>query len=116
MDPAFARIGLKIVRRMKRDSNKHTLKAVLTSGNVRAAIAYLNSLTAYRFTSLYRFDVGTLRNVTFFDRENPGTTKCEDIPVEASYCVFVRDLNATFLLQDAEHDDRVRAHPKRATI
>jgi GAF domain-containing protein len=41
---------------------------------------------------------------------------CEDIPVEASYCVFVRDLSTRFMVQDAERDERVRNHPKKATV
>ena len=92
------------------------LETIYASDGVRSAIAFLNSLTLHRFTSLYRFDEATLRNITFFDRENPDATSCEDIPVEASYCVFIRNSGTKFLVPDAPHDERVREHPKRATV
>lgn len=104
---------------MKPNSNEEALlelKAAFTRGGVRGAIAFLNSMTPHRFTSLYRFDGPTLQNITFFDRENPNVETCEDIPVEASYCVFVRDLSESFTVQDAERDERVRNHPKQATV
>ena len=115
--PAWLILGP--VRPMNRTSNHEALselKDVFARQGARGAIAFLNSLANHRFTSLYRFDGGTLRNITFFDRENPGATSCDDIPVEASYCVFVRDLSAKFLVQDAAGDERVRNHPKRATV
>lgn len=92
------------------------LKVAFAQEGVRGAIMLLNSLTPHRFTSLYRFDDVTLRNVTFFDRENPTVESCEDIPVEASYCVFVRDLAAKFLIEHAERDERVNNHPKQAVV
>ena len=104
---------------MNRNSNDKALfdlKAAFTRDGVRGALAFLNSLTPHRFTSLYRFDGPTLRNITFFDRENPNVETCDDIPVEASYCVFVRDLSANFVVQDAGRDERVRNHPKQSTV
>ncbi len=98
------------------DEALRNLKAAFTQGGVRGAVAFLNSLTHQRFTSLYRFDGPTLRNITFFDRENPDVDSCEDIPVEASYCVFVRDLSAAFTVSDAKRDERVANHPKRAVV
>jgi hypothetical protein len=92
------------------------LKTVLATKGVRGAVKYLNSLTSHRFTSLYRFDGPTLRRVTFYDRENPDNEDCEDIPVEASYCVFVRDSGRPFSIQDAASDDRVKDHPKREVV
>ncbi|QJR14855.1 GAF domain-containing protein [Usitatibacter palustris] len=92
------------------------LRQVYASDGVRAAVVFLNSTTVHRFTSLYRFDGGTLRNITFYDRQNPHAEKCDDIPVEASYCVFVRDLHSAFLVSDAPEDDRVEGHANRATV
>ncbi|MEO8435850.1 MAG: GAF domain-containing protein [Pyrinomonadaceae bacterium] len=104
---------------MNRNSNDEALlklKAAFANGGVRGAVAFLNSLTHHRFTSLYRFDGPTLRNITFFDRENPTVDSCEDIPVEASYCVFVRDTSARFTVRDAGRDERVKNHPKRDVV
>lgn len=76
------------------------LKAVLRAGDLRGAVIYLNSLTEHRFTSLFRFDGGMLRNAVVLDRENPGQDHCDDLPVLASYCVFVRDRGETFEIGD----------------
>ncbi len=97
-------------------SSLFQLKSAFATDGVRGAVAFLNSLTSHRFTSLFRFDGPTLRTVTFFDRENPHAATCDDIPVEASYCVFVRDLAATFTVEHALHDDRVRDHPKQSSV
>jgi GAF domain-containing protein len=92
------------------------LKTAFSEGGTRGAIAYLNSRTQHRFTSLFRFDGATLRNITFYDRENPSIDECEDIPVEASYCVFVRDMSRKFIVENAESDVRVNGHPKQPTV
>lgn len=92
------------------------LKAVLRAGDLRGAVIYLNSLTRHRFTSLFRFDGGMLRNAVFFDRENPEQDHCDDLPVLASYCVFVRDRGETFRIGDSRHDERLGDHPKRAHV
>ena len=89
------------------------LKAVLRAGDLRGAVMFLNSLTTHRFTSLFRFDGEVLRNVVFFDRENPEQGAVEDMPVAASYCVFVRDGARTFTVPDAAGDARVDGHPKQ---
>lgn len=95
---------------------KQELAAILDRDGTRAAVVFLNSLTEHRFTVLYRFDDETLRSVCFYDSENPGMASTPDIPVMASYCVFVRDGGDTFAVSDSQHDMRVREHPKRKKI
>ena len=92
------------------------LKTVLATKGVRGAVQFLNSLTPHRFTSLYHFDGPTLHSITFYDRQNPGVDSSEDIPVEASYCVFVRDRRESFIMPDASRDERVKQHPKREMV
>lgn len=89
------------------------LRALLHAGDLRGAVILLNSLAPHRFTSLFRFDGEMLRNVVFFDRENPAQETVDDIPVAASYCVFVRDGRGTFTVPDAVCDRRVDGHPKQ---
>ncbi|MEH1962960.1 MAG: GAF domain-containing protein [Nostoc sp.] len=88
------------------------LKTILGRQDVRAAVIFLNGLSEHRFTALYQFDQETLHNVCFFDRENPTQELTPDIPVMASYCVFVRSSRGTFTTPDSLQDDRVRGHPK----
>lgn len=92
------------------------LKTVLRTQGVRAAVAHLNSLTEHRFTSLYRFDQETLKSIYFYDRENPTQEATPDIPVMASYCVFVRRLSNTFVVPASLQDQRVVGHPKRQEV
>ncbi|GHA81767.1 GAF domain-containing protein [Cognatilysobacter bugurensis] len=98
------------------DDALQRLQALIQTGDVRGALAVLNARTGHRFTALYRFDDDVLRNVWFFDREQPEREAVEAMPVRASYCVFVRDRRATFRVDDADTDDRVADHPKRDQI
>ncbi|HZZ45157.1 MAG TPA: GAF domain-containing protein [Tepidisphaeraceae bacterium] len=93
-----------------------SLKKILSADGVRAALVYLNGLTPHRFTALYRFDDQTLRNAYFFDRDQPEIESCPDIPVLASYCVFVRGSGQTFMTPDSLADERVAGHPKRLVV
>ena len=77
------------------------LRATLQSGGVRAALIELNRASGYRFTALYRFDDPLARNLYFYDRENPAVEAGDDYPVEASYCVYVRDGGVPFVVEDA---------------
>ena len=88
-------------------------KSVLEREGIRAALCFLNWLTRHRFTSLYQFDNQMLRSVYFFDRENPLSVASPDIPITASYCVFIRDQGVPFATADAKNDHRVDSHPNR---
>ena len=61
----------------------------------------MNRASGYRFTALYRFDKSLARNLYFCDRENPAVEAGDDYPVEASYCVYVRDGGVPFVVEDA---------------
>ena len=92
------------------------LKTIVDRQGVRAALIYLNGLTEHRFSAMYLFDKETLVNLYFYDRENPSQWSTPDIPVLASYCVFVRDSRDTFVIHDALQDNRVHEHPKQKTV
>lgn len=98
------------------DTALQQLRALIRDGDVRGALALLNARTEHRFTSLYRFDDDTLRNVWFHDCEHPARETIDDIPVLASYCVFVREERSTFRVHDSDTDARVADHPKREQI
>lgn len=92
------------------------LRGIVAERGVRAGLIYLNGLSEHRFTALYRFDGDNLHNVVFYDRENLSMTSTESIPVLDSYCVFVRDSDATFNIDCAAEDDRLGDHVKRDEI
>lgn len=118
--PAARHVTLGLQMNFFMDTSAQTthaqLRHVLQHHGLRAALIYLNGLTAFRFTALYRFDNDTLRNLYFYDRENPHVEISNDIPVLASYCVFVRQLQQKFATADSFNDARVVDHPKRRQV
>ena len=91
--------------------------AALAAGGVSAALAALNALTPFRYTALYRFDATHARNLHFFDRENPAAPDPgDDIPLTATYCVYVRRANRPFVLADALADIRADGHPAQKEV
>jgi GAF domain-containing protein len=104
---------------MARISNERAiskLRTIVATDGPRAALIYLNSLCGHRFSALYLFDGDALRNLYFYDREQPEVETTDEIPVTASYCVFVRQTGQLFHTSDALRDERVREHPKREKI
>jgi len=92
------------------------LRALLDSGDIRGALQFLNGRTPHRFTSLYLFDDAQLRNVHIVDQLNPELERTDDVPVLASYCVFVRDSGQIFGVSDSHRDARVDGHPRQPQI
>ena len=104
---------------MARMSNSQAvaeIKKILRNEGVRAALIFVNHLTEHRFSALYQFQNDILRNLYFYDREYPETETTDEIPVTASYCVFLRDSGLLFHTSDALRDERVRTHPKREQL
>jgi GAF domain-containing protein len=96
--------------------NLQLLRKVISQSGVRAGLEFLNKLTNHRFTALYRFDGEMLKNIFLFDRENPHQESTAEIPVLASYCVFVRDSGASFCVENSVTDARTVNHPKKLKI
>ncbi len=92
------------------------LREILSHSGVRAAIIFMNNLTDFRFTALYRFSGEMLKNWHFFDRKNTQVESCSEIPILASYCVFVRDTQRLFSLKNSMEHERTIGHPKRLAI
>lgn len=92
-----------------------TFEALLTQDESRPVLAFLNGMTGHRFTGLFRFDGGNLLNVSIFDREE-SLGAMPTIPIEASYCVFVRDGQSPFAVENSMGDERVAGHSKRLDI
>lgn len=93
-----------------------SLKTILDRDGIRAALAFLNGQTPHRFTALYRFDDDMLKNLYFYDRQHPDVDSSAEIPVNASYCVFVRQSGMTWRVSDAPNDERADGHPKQREV
>ena len=101
---------------MPRAITSSEVKALISAGKLRDALALLNLSTEHRFTALYRFGGDTLHNLILVDRDDPTQTGMGDIPMLASYCVFIRDASRPFDTADSLEDPRVAEHPKRNQI
>lgn len=91
-------------------------REILGTEGVRPALHYLNGQSAHRFTAVFRFEGGTLRNLHMIDREDHTVERCADQPVLDSYCIYVRRTAEKFITGDSTRDDRVSGHPKQNVV
>ncbi|WP_168218810.1 GAF domain-containing protein [Limnoglobus roseus] len=92
------------------------LTEALTRDGIRAALTVLNRTSGHRFTAMYRFGPSRTHNLFFYDRENPDVCEGKDHPIEATYCVYVKEEGGPFLLADATVDERVMLHEAQFKI
>lgn len=92
------------------------LRRIYAQGGLRPAMEFVNRQGGHRFSAVLKFDAGMLKSLCLVDRENPGAERWEEIPVEASYCVFVRDSGRAVRINDSLSDARAVGHPKRQTV
>lgn len=92
------------------------LRLLLHHDGIRSAMAYLNSLTAHRFTALYRLDAQAARALYFFDRKHPWVETTPDYPVNATYCVLVVERRKPVVIEDALGEPWLDAHPARQAV
>ena len=88
----------------------------LDTQGVRAALAYLVSLSDYRFISVFQFRGDKAMAALHFDREHPEQLRSPEVPDTATYCCYVRDSRGVFTTANALQDDRLAGHPKRAQV
>ncbi|HEX8835170.1 MAG TPA: GAF domain-containing protein [Abditibacteriaceae bacterium] len=93
-----------------------TFRETLQRDGVRAALRFLNSVSTHRFTALFQFEGGTLRNLHLVDRDDPAIERSPDLPVLESYCVYVRNTAKSFSTGDSTNDARVEGHPKQQIV
>ena len=93
-----------------------TFSQTLATSGLRPALAYLLSLTDYRFIAIFRFEDGKANAAVYVDRENPLVLAVDEVPQEATYCCFVRDTAGAFTTADAMQDARLEGHVARAAV
>jgi GAF domain-containing protein len=88
----------------------------LDTQGVRAALAYIVSLSDYRFISVFQFRDDKAMAALHFDRENPDVLRSAEVPDTATYCCYVRDSRGVFTTANALLDARLASHPKRTGV
>ena len=96
-----------------RMSHYQQFQEVLKAEGLCAAMRLLNQKVPYRYSAVYRFERGMLRNICLVDKHDPSITSCPDVAVEDSYCVYVKRTAKPFGVSHALQDKRVEDHPKR---
>lgn len=91
-------------------------EAVLAETGVRDSLAYLLTLTDYRFIGIFRFLNGMASAAVHFDRENPSVLRAQEVPDTATYCCYVRDSKGAFMTVHAMLDPRTEGHPAREAV
>ena len=93
-----------------------TFRRLLKADGLWPAMRFLNGLSPYRYSAVFRFEGSVLRNVCFVSREEPELTSCPELPVADSYCVYVQESGSEFGVEHACLDRRVVGHPKAAVF
>ena len=81
-----------------------------------SAMRLLNDAAGYRFSAVYAFMGGNLRNLCLIDKEDAHVSRTGDISVEESYCVFIKRSAQPFSVENSSQDSRVENHPKQPAI
>lgn len=88
----------------------------LRASGLRPALAYLLSLTDYRFIAIFRFQDGMATAAAFYDRDNPDVLRTDEVPATATYCCFARDARGVFATANAMLDPRLTTHVARQAV
>lgn len=89
---------------------------ILTASGAREALAFLLSLSAYRFIAVFRFQDRKANAAIHYDRENPDVLCATEVPDTATYCCFVRDGNGVFTTANSLTDPRLSDHAARDVV
>jgi len=83
---------------------------VMDDDGLYDVLAYLNRLTTYRFTGVYRFEPGWVVSVALFDRTNPHLRIGADVKMKESYCWLTGLGGDSYVIEDATRDGRLAGH------
>ena len=102
--------------RVRTEGAFRAFNTLLHREGIRSALAYLVSLTDYRFISIFRFDGSRATSAVHVDREELSAVQAPEVPDTATYCCFVRDREGAFVTVHALLDPRAEGHPARNDI
>ena len=90
--------------------------ALLQDARLPEALSFMNSLTPFRFTGIYRFDGMSVQNIHLFDRQTGFGSDGSVSPVSGTYCVWIQESLSVVQMKDSGSDPRAVAHPKRDIV
>jgi len=92
------------------------LQHLVSQGELRDALEELNRLAECRFTAFFQFSDDGLRNLVLVDRDDRKVALMDTVPVDQSYCHFVRESKDAFVVSDSLVDERLGDHVKRPVV
>lgn len=96
--------------------NALELSRILESGDLPAALAFVNSLTPYRFTGVYQFNGLTLHNLHLYDRTAGYAEQGPVAKLSDTYCLWIHETLSVVQMSDSLMDPRATNHPKRSVV
>ena len=103
-------------RALEREFIARAFASRLREDDLHDVLCYLNGLTDYRFTGVYRFTPGWVVSVALFDRENPALRIGANVKMKESYCWLTGVNNEAFIIEDAPNDIRLGGHAARDEV
>ena len=88
----------------------------LRQEGLRPALAYLLSLTDFRYIAIFRSNGDRANAAMYYDREHPQVLAIDEVLAAASYCQIAVETRAPFSTGDASQDPRLVSHPTRQTV
>lgn len=98
------------------DKNFERFAEILAASGPREALAFLVSLTDYRFISVFQSHADKATAVIYYDRENPSDLSTEEVPHEATYCSYVAATGKAFSTENSQQDPRLVNHAARDIV
>jgi hypothetical protein len=89
---------------------------LLRSARIAETLGYLNSLTPFRFTAIYRFDGMSVQNVHLFDRRSGYGSDGSVTPSSNTFCLWIQETLSVVQMSDSLTDPRAIDHPKREVV
>lgn len=90
--------------------------SIVADTGLSQAISYLNALTPFRFTGIYRFEGLEIVNVFLFDREGDQAPEGTRSRVADTYCLWIQETLSVVRMSNAMSDPRAREHSKREEV
>jgi hypothetical protein len=89
---------------------------LLAAGDYYGALRFLNSLTAHRFTALYRCEGDRAWNVVLYDKHHPYSPQFPEVGADETYCSMAMRECRVVVVHDSLADGRLSGHAAREVI
>ncbi|HEY4133378.1 MAG TPA: hypothetical protein VGM50_22355 [Gemmatimonadaceae bacterium] len=103
-------------RALEREFVARAFASRLREDDLHDVLLYLNGLTDYRFTGVYRLTPGWTVSVALCDRENPQLRLGANVKMTESYCWLTGVNNEALVIEDAPNDVRLGGHAARDAV